>query len=308
MDIIRFIRRFVVSVFLFILLATLCLLIMMKHIGSWDEVVLVNIQKRKQVEQIKERKVLLVGGSNLAYGIDSHLIEDSLQIRTYNMGIHAGIGLHYMLKEARLYLKKNDILVVVPEYNQFTDYLGAAALANMLIQTRRWSELTLYNAWDTYPSYFCSKVYMPFLLNKILGKSTTDKYADNPDGYDEKGDYTMHLDQPRRVVPRLLFADKPSEDIMKEIVDELNTFQKEDIAVIFLPPCYNRICYNMSKENIDAVAVGLQKEGRAFDALPERYCLNDTLFWNTAYHLSKEGRSLRTQLVIEDIVDAMKNK
>lgn len=305
MSIIQFVKRLVIASILFLLLAVLCMCFMMKHIGSWDEVVLVNAQKRKQVAQIEARKILFVGGSNLAYGIDSHRIEDSLHIQSYNMGLHAGIGLRYMLREARLYLKANDVLVVVPEYNQFTDYYGSAALANMLIQTGRWSEFSLYDGWDTYSSYFCSKVYVPYFLKLLSGGSKKDMYADNPESYDEKGDYIGHLNQPRRIVPRLLFAERPSAEIIKEIVKELHLFENDGVKVLFIPPCYAETCYNMSEVNIDETVTKLQEEGRAFDVSPKRYCLADTLFWNTAYHLSAEGRDVRTDLIIADIRKAL---
>ena len=40
---------------------------------------------------------------------------------------------------------------------------------------------------------------------------------------------------------------------------------------------------------------------------PERYRMNDSLMFDTTYHLSKKGVDLRTQLLIEDIKKSIKN-
>lgn len=38
----------------------------------------------------------------------------------------------------------------------------------------------------------------------MSGGLNKDLYADNPDGFNEKGDYVLHLDQARRTVSPLL--------------------------------------------------------------------------------------------------------
>ena len=57
----------------------------------------------------------------------------------------------------------------------------------------------------------------------------------------------------------------------------------------------------MSKSYIDEIASALDGYLVPFEVSPSRYAFNDTLFWNTAYHLSAEGRKLRTDLVIADL-------
>lgn len=69
-------------------------------------------------------RIIFVGGSNLAFGLDSQRIKDSLNINVINYGLHAGIGLKYMVDDISTYARKGDIIVFAPEYSHF--YSGLA--------------------------------------------------------------------------------------------------------------------------------------------------------------------------------------
>lgn len=278
----------------------------MIHIGSWDEIALADVQKREQIKQITGQKIVFIGGSNLSYGMDSQRVQDSLHITTYNMGIHAGFGLHFMLEEIEPYIQPNDILVIIPEYHQFSNYEGSGVLADLIIQDKRWNEIWLYKDWGTYPSYFCSKVYIPFALKSISGGVKKDPYADNPAGFNEKGDYILHLNQPRRTVTRMI-APAPSQKTLKKIIGKINKIKQQGVQVIFLPPCFQESSFEKSHENINQIQTDLITNDLPFNAPAERYSFNDTLFWNTAYHLTGTGRDIRTGYVIEDLKKQLKS-
>jgi hypothetical protein len=84
-----------------------------------DNYLLSILEKEKLARTTPSPKILLIGGSNLAFGIDSKEIEDSLGLNVVNMGLYAKLGLKYMLAQARPYIKAGDVAVVVPEYDQF---------------------------------------------------------------------------------------------------------------------------------------------------------------------------------------------
>ncbi len=270
--------------------------------GQWNEIVLVDIRKRARVESIKGQKLVFVGGSNLSYGLDSKRIQDSLCISTYNMGLHAGIGLSYMLHEAGLYMNVGDILVLIPEYNQFTRFNGSSALADLLVQSGRWEDFRFYKDWGSYPSYLCARVFVPYLLRG--GRSREDPFADNPEGFDDLGDYVLHLDLTRREFPRLGMDKRPDPKEIKLIVDRMRLLQSKGIRLILLPPPYAETSFLLSREYIDIIRLELDKNQMPFIVAPERYCMNDSLFWNSAYHLGAEGRKIRTERVIEDLRQA----
>ena len=293
----RFLSKLCLVSAAFLLLSVSSFFSMLCYMGSWNQIVLVDKAKRSYVSSLQGRKICFVGGSNLSYGLDSRMVQTHFGVQVANMGLHAGLGMNYMLYEIKPYLRQGDVLVVVPEYNQFTDYYGSSALADLLIQTKQWSNLHMYKEWTTYPSYFCSKVFIP----SLLGRKVQDDYADNPSGFSEIGDYILHLDQERRPFPCLPLAERPKESQIRAFSDELKALKSRGVRVILLPPPYAQTSFERSAPYIEEIATRLATDSVAFDAAPSRYCLADTLFWNTAYHLSAVGRKMRTEMVIADL-------
>ena len=77
------------------------------------------LEKDRIIRNAESPKIILVGGSNLAFGIDSKMMQDALRMPVVNMGLYAKLGLKYMLAQVRPYIRKGDIVVVVPEYDLF---------------------------------------------------------------------------------------------------------------------------------------------------------------------------------------------
>lgn len=50
------------------------------------------IDKVNRLKSIKEPKIILVGDSNLAFGINSKKIEDELEMSVVNLGLHNVLG------------------------------------------------------------------------------------------------------------------------------------------------------------------------------------------------------------------------
>lgn len=74
------------------------------------------INKHKRLEQFNDNRLLLVGGSNLAFGINSALIEKELNVNVINLGLHAGLGFDFIINEAISSVKTGDIILLSLEY------------------------------------------------------------------------------------------------------------------------------------------------------------------------------------------------
>ncbi len=79
------------------------------------------MDKHEALETTAPPRIILVGGSNVAFGIDSEKMENELHLSVVNTGLHAGIGLPYMLNDVKPYLKEGDTIIIIPEYSQFFD-------------------------------------------------------------------------------------------------------------------------------------------------------------------------------------------
>ena len=76
-------------------------------------------QKDFLLATVESPRIIFIGGSNLAFGTNSQMIKDSLGLNPVNTGLHASLGLKYMLDNTYRYIKKGDIVVVAPEYEHF---------------------------------------------------------------------------------------------------------------------------------------------------------------------------------------------
>lgn len=77
------------------------------------------IDKVNRMVSINEPKILLVGHSNLSFGIHSDEIEKELGMPVVNLGLHGGLGNAYHEQIAKLYVDKGDIVVVC--HSSFSD-------------------------------------------------------------------------------------------------------------------------------------------------------------------------------------------
>lgn len=70
------------------------------------------VDKVKRLETIKEPKMILVGNSNLAFGIDSEMLEKNIGMPVVNMGLQAALGNSFHENMAKIAINKGDIVIV----------------------------------------------------------------------------------------------------------------------------------------------------------------------------------------------------
>ncbi|PWT95231.1 MAG: hypothetical protein C5B53_11725 [Candidatus Melainabacteria bacterium] len=80
--------------------------------------------KHHLLEVAHSPKIIFIGGSNLAFGLDSSLIEAKFHRPVVNMGLCAPFGLRYLLEEVKDNITPGDTIVLVPEYYILQDMAG----------------------------------------------------------------------------------------------------------------------------------------------------------------------------------------
>jgi hypothetical protein len=88
----------------------------------------------------RKAAVVLLGGSNVAFGYDSELISDSMNMPVINAGLHASAGLKYIIDDCFPRLRTGDILVFSPEYGHF--------FGKMAYGRRPWQTWSISQAWQ----------------------------------------------------------------------------------------------------------------------------------------------------------------
>lgn len=70
---------------------------------------------------IDKHKILVISGSNSLFSISAKQMEEELNIPTVNFGVHAGLGLRYILDRVRNEIKLGDTVILPLEYQMYKE-------------------------------------------------------------------------------------------------------------------------------------------------------------------------------------------
>jgi hypothetical protein len=286
------------------------------------------LEKDRLIRDTPSPKIILVGGSNLAFGVDSHMLEDSLGIHVVNMGLYAKLGLRYMLAQVKPYIRKGDVVLVVPEYDQF---FGEYANGDNTLNTA-----LLYTPTDRLPDFIKSYSVVDVILRpraenvrraslqalaaafgqkeKYFPPDTNPVYSRH--SFNDVGDMVSHLGRKGKN-PDSIFARglPPMREFNKRTIDDLNsivaTARRVGARSYFLYPSYMERAYRMGDASIDSLTALIAKDSKMpMVGKPADFVYPDSLFFDTRYHLNQAGRQLRTVKLIQTLrsigIDAKK--
>jgi hypothetical protein len=75
--------------------------------------------KHTRLTTLPSPRIVLIGGSNLAFGINSEILRSRTGCEVVNMGFNGYLGIRFMLAEARPHIRPGDIVVVAFEYDNY---------------------------------------------------------------------------------------------------------------------------------------------------------------------------------------------
>jgi len=275
------------------------------------------LEKDRLIRMTPSPKIILVGGSNLAFGTDSRMMEDSLHINVVNMGVYAKLGLRYMLAQVKPYIRRGDVVVIVPEYDQFYgQYSEGDKTVNAAL---------LYAPPDRIPDFIKSYSFIDVVLRprvenarRSFLEGTADlfglknKYfppeADpvyNRHSFNQYGDVVGHLTK-KSVNPDSIFVGHlpPSKNFNRKAVSELNDIgdaaRESGAHAYFLFPSYIDRSYVINAEAIEWLRQKLSRDMRVpILGTPQDFVFPKNWFFDTRFHLNKLGRGPRTVKMID---------
>ena len=248
-------------------------------------------------------RLILVGGSNLSFGVDSKRMADSLHLPVINVALHAGIGLKFIIDDLTSRIRKGDIIVVAPEYNHFDgNAYGESLTLPVLLKAANWENLHLLNLqqWRTV----------------ITGIPELRHYAETPKighksiYFNELGDEVNHLTQPDTEIPNVSYPQPPiDEEFCQYFVDKLCDFEdNKGCIVILTPPACRESFYNGYKGNTDKISDKLSSLGRPFNVAPYEHVQHDSCAFDTDYHMNKYGVDIFTGKLIAELKPLFTNE
>jgi len=260
--------------------------------------------KDSLLKEVPAPRIVFVGGSNLSFGLNSQLIYDSLHINPINTAIHANLGLVYMMKHTLPFIKKNDVVIISPEYHQFFGNMayGVEELLRTLIEISP-NEIAdlekkqLINIIPELPKFSFSK-FKP--ADYFTAPDLTGIYSIN--SFNKFGDAYVHWDKPQQNgAPDQAISMTFNPYVIKKMKKFEQDIKNKGALLYVTFPCYGASSFENNKVQIEKLFVELKQNHFNILGTPEKYMMPDSLIFNTNYHLIKQGVDLRTNLLIQDI-------
>lgn len=260
----------------------------------------VNNTKQKYLERAKSPKVILVGGSNLAFGVNSQLIEKSFGLPVVNMGLHAGLGLDYMISEVKNSIHKGDTIVLVPEYehfytNSFTNHgkeLAALVGVNPVA-------LRFINS----PHQMISILqFIPTLFETIVSGWRDNGTSYSSAAFNQWGDIERYPSNSQNNQGSIQISKLIGEIDKKSLyeISEFNDYCKSRGAtMIFVYPAYAHSLYSENQKQILNLNSRILALRIKVISQPIDFVFPDNMFIDSGYHLGREGVKPRTEKLIE---------
>ncbi|RYE27029.1 MAG: hypothetical protein EOP42_19860 [Sphingobacteriaceae bacterium] len=295
-----FILIFTLSVFLFAS-------VFLPPKQSKQNMLYTQIEKNQLLKSIASTRIIFVGGSNLAYGLDSKTIQDSLYIHPINTGIHINIGLKYMLQNTLQYIKPNDVIVISAEYQQFFGDLADgegelfSIVTDVVPQSRKLLDYKQYfKLFKLIPEFAQSKLQPRFLFLKYPQDTLTGRY--DRKAFNQFGDAIAHwklsAENPK---PYPKITTPFNEDILQMLIQFRKKLDLKKAQLYFTFPGYQASSFKINYNQIKQVQQKLKAHKFILISTPEEYIIPDSLIFDTPYHLIKKGVDLRTSLLIQDL-------
>lgn len=287
----------------FLILNTLLLFI--PYGPRTNKEIFIEIKKDSLFKNIDSPRIIFIGGSNIAMGLNSQIIKDSLKLNPINTGIIATIGLKYMLRSSIEFIREGDIIIVIPEYHQFYQNLadGEGVLLPLLFEVSHKFDIIDIKQYiklsQFIPKYIGSKLkFWKLLENDLYGLPLNNIYGD---------DYSNWALLKPNTFTKYSFNGNLNIEAFN-MLTEFKTKVENKKAYLFISyPCYAESSFNECFNQINIVENKFKELQIAILGTPMRYKFNDSLIFDTEYHLTYDGVELRTKLFIEDFKKARTN-
>lgn len=267
------------------------------------------IDKAERLKSINEPKIILVGNSNLAFGMNSEIVEQKTGYKVVNMGLHGDLGNRIQENMAKLNLNKGDIVVAC--YTSFGyDELQSTISAYSTVENH-YDLYKIFSARDVVPMVQGFPEYAEKIVRRRI---SGEGQIENPSVNYSRNAFNIYGD----VVTERKHSIEFKEDMLNipaiedSSISRINKFGKycERHGASFLiagyPIAYGE--FSPSEEEYRQFQKQIE-EKLDYDVISDYtdYFFDYSLFFDTKYHLTLEGADMRAEQLSEDILNWLEN-
>ena len=273
-----------------------------------------SIDKESLLRTQASPRLIFVGGSSMAFGVNSAQIAEACGRRPVNMGLHAALGLKFMLNETAPGIRSNDWIIVAPEYQQFVRFSGQTEMLINLLEANPSAARLMDRAYWT--SAFDIGFVQRFgkMVRAVFGRPgrffrrntivSSSRLYYRRQGFNANGDVVAHLDTKPKGLKEREFRFTHRDELVYETIDQLNGFAANATArgakVFFSHPPLPREVFEQNRAVIEQLDASMKERLKIpqLDTAEELvYPTED--FFDTWYHLAKTGVEKRTAFLAQ---------
>ena len=270
----------------------------------------------RRLKDTEGPKIVVVGGSNVAFGLDSALLEELLAEKGFDytvcpFGLYAAVGASAMLDLSQNTLHEGDIVILAFEPNSETmsTYFGATAFwkcaenaPELVLAVSRDKQAALFGNYIPYLQERCG-IYTSGILPQAEGVYAKESFNERCDLIFHRAGNTMPLGYDT-AAPVDLAAVTIAEDFAEQVNRYCQAAEKAGA----------RVCLSFSPVNRTALVGDVQESAAAFFGLcnstfdcpaisdPNSYILDSGWFYDSNFHLNSDGAAVRTCTLAEDVL------
>lgn len=274
---------------------------------------------------VKSPRIIIAGGSNALFGINSDVIEQMTGRNVVNLASHAGLDLDFHYLKLKQYMNNGDIVVIPLEYNYYykedgytewftdnmmawgkEDYIDKLNVIDLLkfiyhVQPRR-----------VYEGLF-NKKNPPTVNKDIVIISTVNSLYSGWHGYSFKsmnkyGEINIDAQPETTLVEAgrkgiVYLKDRKISDNFLQFMHKVNKLARERNGKILLtwPVSIRNKHFDLAgdshQDRVAAFSQELQRENISIYCDPKDFNMDIQYFSNTEYHLNNAGAMIRSELL-----------
>lgn len=270
----------------------------------------------RRLKDTEGPKIVVVGGSNVAFGLDSALLERLLAEKGFDytvcpFGLYAAVGVSAMLDLSQNTLNVGDIVILAlePSSETMSAYFGATAFwkcaenaPELLLAISRDKQAALFG---NYIPYLQERydIFTSGILPKVEGVYAKDSFNERCDLIFDRAGNAMPLGYDT-AAPVDLAAVTVAEDFAQQVNKYCQEVEKVGA----------RVCLSFSPVNRTALVGDVQESTNTFFHLcnstfdcpvisnPNSYIMDSGWFYDSNFHLNSAGAVVRTCTLAEDIL------
>ena len=248
---------------------------------------------------------IVLGNSNVCFGLDSELIEEELGMPVVDMGLHGGLGNAFHERMIQFGVSEGDIVIVC--HTTFSDDDSILDPELVWITLEKHKELWPLIASNDYvpllkgyPKYFVTSTIKWIRGGADNVPSETTCYSRS--AFNEYGDIIKRFDAAYEFVDGSVVIPSINDTCMNRL-NEMNQYVSDRGAALLVagyPVGYGE--YTPDETEWDAFEDELRSKLDC-DVISHYadYFIPYELFYDTRLHLSEEGARIRTEQLIEDL-------